>query len=111
MQKVCVLYIYTSSHTLLLAPIAYTCFLPTIYIKRRRMIEGWTKDDRRIIGVSMPLPWLCYGGCCATHLVLKKMVKKAGRMKYLVVAMQGKKQYSEKLYLSFRLSERVPKDN
>src|SRR4051794_10414372 len=39
------------------------------------------------------------------------MVKKAGRMKYLVVAMQGKKQYSEKLYLSFRLSERVPKDN
>src|SRR3954469_903129 len=25
--------------------------------------------------------------------------------------MQGKKQYSEKLYLSFRLSERVPKDN
>src|SRR3954467_11102873 len=61
--------------------------------------------------LMMNYPWLCHGGCCATHLVLKKMVKKAGRMKYLVVAMQGKKQYSEKLYLSFRLSERVPKDN
>jgi transposase len=58
----------------------------------------------------MDSSWESPGGCCTTPMRRIKIVEKAGRMKYLVL-MQGQTQYREKRFLSFRLSERVPKDN
>ena len=53
---------------------------------------------------------LSFGGCCATHMMLIKIL--AYRFIVIVnLSMQGKKRYQEKLFTSFQLSERVPEDN
>lgn len=48
--------------------------------------------------------------CCTTHIVLINIVAK-GYLAVVTYVMQGKKNYGEKLFLSFQLSQRVPADN
>jgi hypothetical protein len=50
------------------------------------------------------------GGCCTTHIWW--IIKLAGIVALeLLYLMQGKKQFQERLFVSFQLSEHIPQDN
>src|SRR5215213_11070836 len=48
--------------------------------------------------------------CCTTHTLLIKIIGK-GYVQVVTYSMQGKKQFTEKLFTSFQLSDKIPADN